>query len=212
MINRFYHFLSVFQVEFSVEAPCFEGEYEEEEDQNKDNQAVSCPLQNCTNDFEAPAAKISSPSFTHRPVPGKSHSLPYKSCPFLPALSLSSDDDYSPAEDEDDDDESDKGSEYEDMFCHSLPSSRCFQGLSWSGPQTTADTSASDADVHCSNQSECLDEMQNENNKDADQSEDEVPAAPALTDKSEEHLSSEVLKTDENKKEEDDENDKHTLM
>ncbi|ROL51477.1 Rho GTPase-activating protein 30 [Anabarilius grahami] len=197
------------QVEFSVEAPCFENEYEEEEDQNKDNQAVSCPLQNCTNDFEAPAAKISSPSFTHRPVAGKSHSLPYKSRPFLPALSLSSDDDYSPAEDDDEDDESDKGSEYEDMFCHSLPSTRCFQGLSWSAPQTTAD---SDADVHCSNQSECLDEMQNENNKDADQSEDEIPTAPALTGKSEEHLSSEVLKTDENKKEEDAENDKHTLI
>ncbi|KAK9980359.1 hypothetical protein ABG768_013725 [Culter alburnus] len=191
------------QVEFSVEAPCFENEYEEEEEQNRDNQAVSCPLQNCTNDFEAPAAKISSPSFTHRPVAGKSHSLPYKSRPFLPALSLSSDDDYSPAED-DDDDESDKGSEYEDMFCHSLPSSRCFQGLSWSAPQTAAD---SDADVDCSNQSECLDEMQNENNKDADQSEDEIPTAPALTDKS---LSSEVLKTDENKKEEDAE--KHTLI
>lgn len=199
--------LYVFQVEFSVEAPCFENEYEEEEEQNRDNQAVSCPLQNCTNDFEAPAAKISSPSFTHRPVAGKSHSLPYKSRPFLPALSLSSDDDYSPAEDDDDDDESDKGSEYEDMFCHSLPSSRCFQGLSWSAPQTAAD---SDADVDCSNQSECLDEMQNENNKDADQSEDEIPTAPALTDKSEEHLSSEVLKTDENKKEEDAE--KHTLM
>lgn len=126
--------------------------------------------------------------------------MPYKSRPFLPALSLSSDDDYSPGE-EDDDDESDKGSEYEDMFCHSLPSSRCFQGLSWSAPETT------DADV---NQSECLDETQNENNKDADQSEDEIPAAPP--DKSEEHLSSEVLKTDENKKEEDAENDKHSLM
>lgn len=209
MINQLYHFLSVRQVEFSVEAPCFEEEYEEEEDQNKDDQAISCPLQNCTNDFEIPEAKISSPSFTHRPVPGKSHSLPYKSRPFLPALSLSSDDDYNPAEDDDDDD-SDKGSEYEDMFCHSLPSSRCFQGLSWSDPQTTADTSASD--VHCSNQSECLDEMQNEK---ADQSEDKIPA---LTDESEnafqseEHLSSDVLKTDENKEEEDAENDQHTLM
>lgn len=194
-------------------------EYEEEEDQNQDNQAVSCSLQNCTNDSETPAAKISSPSFTHRLIPGKSHSLPYKSRPFLPALSLSSDDDYSPADDDDDDDESDKGSEYEDMFCHSLPSSRCFQGLSWSGPETTVDApTSSDAAVHCSNQSDCLDGMQNvlppENSKDADQSEDVIPTAPTLTDNSENafHLSSGVLKTDENKKEEDAGNEKHTLM
>ncbi|XP_056125576.1 rho GTPase-activating protein 30 [Rhinichthys klamathensis goyatoka] len=207
------------QVEFSVEAPCFEMEYEEEEDQNQDNRAVSCSLQNCTNDSETPAAKISSPSLTHRLIPGKSHSLPYKSRPFLPALSLSSDDDYSPGDDDDDDEESDKGSEYEDMFCHSLPSSRCFQGLSWSGPETTADAPASsDEAVHCSNQSERLDGMQNvlppENSKDADQSEDVIPTAPTLTDNSENsvHLSSSVLKTDENKKEEDAGNEKHTLI
>ncbi|XDV28367.1 hypothetical protein PO909_031694, partial [Leuciscus waleckii] len=206
------------QVEFSVEAPCFEMEYEEEEDQNQDNRAVSCSLQNCTSDSETPAAKIISPSFAHRLIPGKSHSLPYKSRPFLPALSLSSDDDddYSPC---DDDDESDKGSEYEDMFCHSLPSSRCFQGLSWSGPETTVDTPASsDVAVHCSNQSDCLDGMQNvlppENSKDADQSEDVIPTAPTLTDNSENafHLSSGVLKTNEREKEEDAGNEKHTLI
>lgn len=53
----------------------------------------------------------------------------------MPALSLSSDDDYSP---EDDEDVSDKDSEYEDMFCQSLPSSKDFHCLSWSGTQTTA--------------------------------------------------------------------------
>ncbi|XP_039517036.1 rho GTPase-activating protein 30 [Pimephales promelas] len=186
------------QVEFSVEAPCFETEYEEEEDQIQDNRAASFSLQNCTNDCE---------KTTHRLIPGKSHSLPYKSRPFLPALSSSSsDDDYSPADDDDDDEESDKGSEYEDMFCHSLPSSRCFQGLSWSGPETTA---SSDVAAHCSSQSECSDGMQNALSKDADQSEDVIP-----TDNSENsvHLSSGELNTDEHQKEEDAGNEKHTLI
>ncbi|XP_067309014.1 rho GTPase-activating protein 30 [Pseudorasbora parva] len=152
-------------VEFSVEAPCFDMEYEEEEDQTQE-------------DSGKPADDIISPSFTHRPLPGKSHSLPYKSRPFLlPPLSVSSDDDYSLADD-DDDEESDKGSEYEDMFCHSLPSSRCFQGLSWSGPETTTDTPTDGV-----SQSERLDGMN------ATQSEDVIPAAPTSTDNSEEHLS-----------------------
>ncbi|XP_016352721.1 dentin sialophosphoprotein-like [Sinocyclocheilus anshuiensis] len=190
-------------VEFSVEAPCFENEYEEEEDENKDNQADSCPSQNCTNEHQTPAAKSSSPSFTHRPLPGKSHSLPYKSRPFLPAPSLSSDDEYSPA----DDDESDKGSEYEDMFCQSLPACRDYQGLSWLSPQTTAGSSTSnDVDLHTSNQSNALPPENNNDAQSIDQSEDAIPAASASTDRREpafdpslceEHLSSAVLKTDE---------------
>ncbi len=222
--------VSVHQVEFSVEAPCFENEYEEEEDENKDNQDVSGPSQNCTNDCQTPAAKSSTPSFTHRPLPGKSHSLPYKSRPFLPALSLSSDDDYSPADD-DDDDESDKDSEYEHMFCQSLPAGRDYQGLSWLSPQTTCGLSTSNnVDLHTSNQSNALPPENNNDAQSIDQSEDSIPAASALTDSSapafetllsEEHLSSDALKTDEvcmdeKKNEErhskDVENDKHTLM
>uniref|UniRef100_A0A9J7XFS9 Si:dkeyp-68b7.12 n=1 Tax=Cyprinus carpio carpio TaxID=630221 RepID=A0A9J7XFS9_CYPCA len=192
------------QVEFSVEAPCFENEYEDEEDENKDSLS-----QNCTNERQTPAAKGNSPSFTHRPLPGKSHSLPFKSCPFLPALSLSSDDEYSPADDDDDDDdddESDKGSEYEEMFCRSLPASRGFQRLSWSCPQTTADSfTSNDIDLH-TNQSNALPPENNNDVQPIDQSEDAIPAASALTDSSEpafdpsvceEHLSSAVLKTDE---------------
>lgn len=219
--------VSILQVEFSVEAP-FENEYEEEEDKNKDNQAVSCPSQNCTNDCQTTSAKSSSPSFTHRPLSGKSHSLPFKSRPFMPALSLSSDDEYSPA---DDDDESDKDSEYEDMFCQSLPACRDYQGLSWLSPQTTAGLSTSiNVDLHTSNQSNALLPENNNDAQSIDQSEDAIPAASALTDSSEpafepllseEHLSSDALKTDEvcmdeKKNEErhskDVENDKHTLM
>uniref|UniRef100_A0A9J8A591 Si:dkeyp-68b7.12 n=1 Tax=Cyprinus carpio carpio TaxID=630221 RepID=A0A9J8A591_CYPCA len=214
-------------VEFSVEAP-FENEYEEEEDKNKDNQAVSCPSQNCTNDCQTTSAKSISPSFTHRPLSGKSHSLPFKSRPFMPALSLSSDDEYSPA---DDDDESDKDSEYEDMFCQSLPACRDYQGLSWLSPQTTAGLSTSiNVDLHTSNQSNALLPENNNDAQSIDQSEDAIPAASALTDSSEhafepllseEHLSSDALKTDEvymdeKKNEErhskDVENDKHTLI
>ncbi|XP_051554565.1 rho GTPase-activating protein 30-like [Myxocyprinus asiaticus] len=213
------------QVEFSVEPPCFEEEDEEEEDENKDNQALCYALQNHSNDFKAPAAKSITPTFTHQPLSGKSHSLSYKSHPFMPALSLSSDDEYSPGDD-DDEDYSDKGSEYEDMFCQSLPSSRDFQGLSWSSPQTSASTN-SEVDVHSSNQSECLDEAHRihlpESRKDVQsisQSEDMILTATTMIDNSEEHLSSDVSKMnsphmDEKKNEEreseDVENDIHAL-
>ncbi|XP_051985478.1 rho GTPase-activating protein 31-like [Xyrauchen texanus] len=209
------------QVEFSVEPPCFEEEDEEEEDENKDSQALYYALQNHSNDFKAPAAKSISPTFTRSPLPGKSHSLPYKSRPFMPALSLSSDEEYSPVDDEDDDD-SDKGSEYEDMFCQSLPSSRDFQGLSWSCPQTSASTN-SEVDVHSSNQSECLDEAHRihlpESGKDAQsisQSEDVILTATTMLDDSEEHLSSDVTKMinpqmDEERESEDVKDDMHAL-
>nr|XP_021324056.1 rho GTPase-activating protein 30 isoform X1 [Danio rerio] len=179
------------QPEFSVEAPCFEGEYEEDEDED---QAVLSPAQNCSENCEKP--KSSSPSFTHRPLPGKSHSLPYKSRPFLPALSLSSDDDYSPADDEDDDDdddedESDKGSEYEDMFCKSLPSCRDFHSLSWAGPQTP------------SSKSERSDEIA----QSVGQSEDRIPIALSLKDDSK----TESLMTNESRNSVDVENNKHVL-
>ncbi|XP_056302588.1 rho GTPase-activating protein 30 [Danio aesculapii] len=177
------------QPEFSVEAPCFEGEYEEDEDED---QTVLSSAQNCTENCEKP--KSSSPSFTHRPLPGKSHSLPYKSRPFLPALSLSSDDEYSPADDDDDDDdedESDKGSEYEDMFCQSLPSSREFQSLSWAGPQTP-----------CS-KPEHLDEIA----QSVGQSEDRIPMALSLTDDSK----IDSIMTNKERNSVDVENNKHML-
>ncbi|XP_052404777.1 rho GTPase-activating protein 30 [Carassius gibelio] len=207
-------------VEFSVEAP-FENEYEEEEDKNKDNQAVFCPSQNSANDCQTSSAKSSSPSFTHRPLSGKSHSLPFKSRPFLPALSLSSDDEYSPA----DDDESDKDSEYEDMFCQSLPACQDYQGLSWlSLKATDGSSTTNNVDLHTINQSNTLPPENNNDAQSIDQSEDAIPAASALTDSSElneEHLSLDALKTDEvcmdeKKNEEshskDVENDKHALI
>nr|XP_055059697.1 serine-aspartate repeat-containing protein I [Misgurnus anguillicaudatus] len=129
------------KMEFSVEPPCFEEEEEEVEDTN--NQAVSSSVQESRDD-------ISIPLFTHKPLPGKSHSLPYKSHPFMPALSLSSDDDYS-LEEDDDDSDSDKGSEYEDMFCQSVPSNVHFYGLS-------VQTATCDIDDLSDNQSKCLDE------------------------------------------------------
>ncbi|XP_051557438.1 rho GTPase-activating protein 30-like [Myxocyprinus asiaticus] len=213
------------QIEFSVEPPCFEEEDEEVEDENKDNQALSCATQNHSIASEVPVAKSISPTIKHRPLPGKSHSLPYKSRPFMPALSLSSDDEYSPGDDDEDDD-SDKGSEYEDMFCQSLPSSRDFHGLSWSSPQTSASVN-SVVDVHSINQSECLDEEHRiylpEYIKDVQsiiQSEDVILAATTIIDNREEHLSSDDLKMndhhmDEKKNEEreseDVENDIDTL-
>lgn len=144
------------QLEFSVEAP--EEGVEEDEEENTNNKAPVSLVQKSSDDSEITAVNMSTSPFTHRALAGKSHSLPYKSRPFMPALSLSSDDDYSP---EDDEDESDKDSEYEDMFCQSLPSSRDFHRLSWSVTQTTAVTSASCAEHALSdNQSKCLDETQ----------------------------------------------------
>ncbi|TRY94125.1 hypothetical protein DNTS_031635 [Danionella cerebrum] len=122
---------STAQAEFSVEAPCFE----EEEDEEDHKELIH------TNICEKP--KTSSTSFT---LPGKSHSLPYKSRPFLPLfLSASSEDDYSPAEDEVE--ESDGGSEYEDMFCKSLPSTQDFQGLSWAEPVDMIDSCIDQSEV-----------------------------------------------------------------
>ncbi|XP_051990011.1 uncharacterized protein LOC127649109 isoform X2 [Xyrauchen texanus] len=185
--------------EFSVEPPCFEEEDEEVEDENKDNQALSCATQNHSIAFEVAAAKSISPTIKHRPLSGKSHSLPYKSRPFMPTLSLSSDDEYSPGDDDEDDD-SDKGSEYEVMFCQSLPSSRDFHGLSWSCPQTSASTN-NVTDVRSSNQSECLDEEHRiylpeyiEDVQSIIQSEDVILAASTMIDNREEHLSSDDLK------------------
>jgi len=157
----------------------------------------------------------------------KSFSLPYKSRPFLPALSLSSDDESSAADDEEEEEESDKGSEYELMFCQSLPAGRDYQGLSWLSPQSTSDSSASnDVDLHASNQSNALPPENNNDAQSIDQSEDTIPAASALTDCSEpllreEHLRSDALMTDEVRMDErkneerrskDVENEKHTLM
>ncbi|KAI7809974.1 putative rho GTPase-activating protein 30, partial [Triplophysa rosa] len=135
------------QLEFSVEAP--EEIVEEDEDESTNNKAPVSPVQNVSDECETPAVNMS----THRALAGKSHSLPYKSRPFMPALSLSSDDDYSADDDEDD---SDKDSEYEDMFCQSLPSALDFHRLSWSAAKTSArcaDDALSDS------QSKCVDDV-----------------------------------------------------
>ncbi|KAA0719589.1 Rho GTPase-activating protein 30 [Triplophysa tibetana] len=134
--------------EFSVEAP--EEVVEEDVDESTNTETPVSPVQNSSDECETLAVNMS----THRTLAGKSHSLPYKSRPFMPALSLSSDDDdYSPEDDEDDED---KDSEYEDMFCQSLPSAHAFHRLSWSAPETSthcADDALSDS------QSKCLDDV-----------------------------------------------------
>ncbi|KAL1281139.1 hypothetical protein QQF64_015739 [Cirrhinus molitorella] len=183
------------QVEFSVE-PFFENEYEEEEDENKDNQAILAYHKTALMTIKQ-----------RQPKAAARH------------------DEYSPNDDDEEDDESDKGSEYEDMFCQSLPADRDFQGLSWLSLQATADSSTSnDVDLHTSNQSNALPPENNTDVQSIDQSEDTIPVASALTDSSEtafeppvseEH----VIKTDEmhvdEKKNEDSkdvEKDKHTLI
>lgn len=146
-LEHIFHFPSVFQFEFSVEAP--EEVVEEDVDESTNKETPVSPVQNSCDECETLAVNMS----THRALAGKSHSLPYKSRPFMPALSLSSDDDYSP---EDDEDDSDKDSEYEDMFCQSLPSALDFHRLSWSAPKTStrcADDALSDS------QSKCLDDV-----------------------------------------------------
>lgn len=146
-LEHIFHFPSVFQFEFSVEAP--EEVVEEDVDESTNKETPVSPVQNSCDECETLTVNMS----THRALAGKSHSLPYKSRPFMPALSLSSDDDYSP---EDDEDDSDKDSEYEDMFCQSLPSALDFHRLSWSAPKTStrcADDALSDS------QSKCLDDV-----------------------------------------------------
>ncbi|KAJ8336442.1 hypothetical protein SKAU_G00376620 [Synaphobranchus kaupii] len=106
--------------EFSVEPPCFE----EEEDYDEEEPGYP---------GESPSMltpeKLAQPPQTHRPLtsdpyghPCKSHSLPYKSRPFLPAPSSSSS--SSPSEDEDEEEGSD---EEENMLFYSLPSRLQFQ-------------------------------------------------------------------------------------
>ncbi|XP_017552582.1 rho GTPase-activating protein 30 [Pygocentrus nattereri] len=143
--------------EFSVEPPCFEEE-EEEDDDNKQNEPPCPTLSVSHTEF---------PARINRARSGKSHSLPYKSCPFLPVPSFSSDEDNYTEPDDDDDhddhdeDESDK-SEYEDMFCKSLPSACQFQGLNWTCSQTVTSNSADcSVDAHSNNQSECLHQTNN---------------------------------------------------
>ncbi|XP_062843341.1 rho GTPase-activating protein 31 [Trichomycterus rosablanca] len=129
--------------EFSVEPPAFEDE-EEEEDKQSPSQHYPASLSYL--DKEKPRLDLSTHS--HRLQAGKSHSLPYKSRPFLPIACFSSDeDDYSGPDDDDDDDiESDK-SEYEDMFYKSLPSSSHFQGLKWTCPPTFTITTTDQSDA-----------------------------------------------------------------
>ncbi|KAK1790870.1 hypothetical protein P4O66_014720, partial [Electrophorus voltai] len=130
--------------EFSVEPPCFEDEEEEEEEKEEEEE-----------EEEEGDRWRHTAANTHMPLPGKSYSLPYKS---LPPMSFSSDDDddYSGPDDDDNEEDSDK-SEYEDMFCKSLPSDQQFQGLNWTINQPiTCNYTDSSADSHSHKQSECL--------------------------------------------------------
>ncbi|XP_066512976.1 rho GTPase-activating protein 30-like isoform X2 [Hoplias malabaricus] len=142
--------------EFSVEPPGFE-EQEDEEEDFPQNQLAPCTTWGLLDREKYSIPNIDFPNLGHRPLPGKSHSLPYKSCPFLPVQSFSSDEDeYSEPEDDDDDD-SDKGI-YEDMFCKSLPSARHFQELNWECSETVVLNSTEiSTDSHTNNQSECQD-------------------------------------------------------
>lgn len=132
--------------EFSVEPPAFEMEEDEEED----NQS---PSQNYPH---KETSQLNLPAHTSIPLSNKSHSLPYKSYPFQPVISFSSDEDsYSGPSDDEDSSDLDKG-EYEDMFIKSLPSDSHFQGLNWANPQIITLDSDSNVDSHSMNQSECL--------------------------------------------------------
>ncbi|KAI4881682.1 hypothetical protein NFI96_031336 [Prochilodus magdalenae] len=139
--------------EFSVEPPGYEEEEEEEED-DKQNQPSFLSL-DLIDEEKLSVSCTEFAAHTHRLLPGKSHSLPYKSHPFLPVTSLSSDeDDYTEPDDESI--ESDKD-EYEDMFCKSLPPGHHFQGLNWNCSQTVTSNSADcSADSQSNSQAECL--------------------------------------------------------
>ncbi|XP_076847546.1 uncharacterized protein LOC143493194 [Brachyhypopomus gauderio] len=126
-------------IEFSVEPPGYE-EYEQEDEEEEEADRWRNTTAN-----------------THLPLPGKSHSLPYKSCNLLQPLSFSSDDDgYSGPDDDDDNEEDSDKSEYEDMFCKSLPSAQQFQGLNWVCQPVTLNTTDTSVDSHSNNQTECL--------------------------------------------------------
>ncbi|XP_027006347.2 rho GTPase-activating protein 31 [Tachysurus fulvidraco] len=130
--------------EFSVEPPAFDMEEDEEENN-------ASPLQSHPHMETSP--------HTSRPLPNKSHSLPYTSYPFQTVLTFSSDEDcYSgPSDDDVDSSDSDKG-EYEDMFIKSLPSEYHFQQLNWASPQIIMLDSNSNEDSQSKNQSECSDQ------------------------------------------------------
>lgn len=128
--------------EFSVEPPAFEYEEDEQQSPSQSHPHMEIP------EFNLPA-------YTSKPMSNKSHSLPYKSYPFQPTLSISSDENsYSGPSDDEDSSDLDKD-EYEDMFFKSLPSASHFQGLNWSPQNITLDP---EVNSHGRNQSECLDQ------------------------------------------------------
>lgn len=102
-----------------MEPPAFEDE-EDDDDKQSPSQVYPATLSHLCKE---------KPRHSPRLQTGKSHSLPYKSCPFLPIPGFSSDEDDYSGPDEDGS-ESDK-SEYEDMFIKSLPSSSHFHALKW---------------------------------------------------------------------------------
>lgn len=127
--------------EFSVEPPAFYMEDDEEEYTLSPSQ--SHPIME--------TSQMDMPPHAGRPLSNKSHSLPYKSYPFQPAITFSSDEDcYSGPSDDSSD--SEKG-EYEDMFFKSLP--EC-QFSTWAVPPIIILDSDSNVDSQNKNQSELL--------------------------------------------------------
>lgn len=132
--------------EFSVEPPAFE--MEEDEEEETQSPSPSHPHTETT--------ELNLPANTSRPLSNKSHSLPYKSYAFQPALSFSSDEDsYSGPSNDEESSDLDKD-EYEDMFFKSLPSDSQYQGLNWTSLQIIPLDSDSNVDSHSKSQAECL--------------------------------------------------------
>ncbi|KAI1901210.1 hypothetical protein AGOR_G00031950 [Albula goreensis] len=107
--------------EFSVEPPCYE---EEEDDEEQSGYLGGAPSAQSPQWSAPPIQTHRSVTFDPNSRACKSHSLPYKSQSFLPAISFSS------SEDEDDGSEEEDGSDEENgrFFC-SLPDSLQFQAL-----------------------------------------------------------------------------------
>ncbi|KAJ8272835.1 hypothetical protein GJAV_G00093980 [Gymnothorax javanicus] len=127
--------------EFSVEPPCYDEE--EEDDDDDDNEEEESGLQGDSLLMSTPGRTAQTPQ-TQRPFTSdthmhacKSHSLPYKSRPFMPAPSSS--------EDEEDEEEEEGSDEEDDMMFYSLPS--CL--LAPAVTESEADThKMADAEAH----------------------------------------------------------------
>ncbi|MCI4390862.1 hypothetical protein PGIGA_G00127830 [Pangasianodon gigas] len=132
--------------EFSVEPPAFEMEEDEEEDKQSPSQSH----------LHMETSQLNLLAHASRALSNKSHSLPYKSYPFQPDLSFSSDEDcYSGPSEGEDSSDLEKG-EYEDMFTKSLPSAT---HLNWVSPRIIILDSDSNVGSHSKDQPECLNQI-----------------------------------------------------